>query len=593
MNGGGFMRVKQVLYEYVKGHKWQYIIGTVLLILGSFISSLVPKVLGTATDLLNQQPVVVSEIYKNLFLLIGISVSAFIIKFFWRYFLIGSCRSLECYLREKLFKHLQSLSVDFYNNNKTGDLIALAINDIQAIRRAFGFGIVGILEGVIINAVAIIYMSNSVHPVLTLMAFVPAPLVIFLTLKLRMIVRERFEKVQAAFADISARVQENICGIRVIKSFAQEKEEIEDFSKVSQARVDTQMNLIKISALINPLTQVCFGISFLLFIIYGSELVIKGVITIGDYVAFNSYILLIMRPITHISRIVEIWQRGFASIKRLDRIFSIPADIGDGNGKDVNELHGSIVIKDLNFRYPGTKNRALKNINIHLEKGKTLGILGRTGSGKTTFVELLLRLYEVERGHIFIDHVDINDIPIDILREKIGYVPQDSFLFSTTIRNNIEFFRDVYTDEEIEEAARNSGIYESILSFKDGFETMVGERGVTLSGGQKQRIAIARALIKNPSIIILDDSLSAVDAKTESQVLKNIKNFLRNRTGIIISHRVSTVSHADEIIFMDRGRIVERGSHEELMALKGHYYHLYQEQMSFKNGVEKEFSYEC
>jgi len=309
MNGGGFMRVKQVLYEYVKGHKWQYIIGTVLLILGSFISSLVPKVLGTATDLLNQQPVVVSEIYKNLFLLIGISVSAFIIKFFWRYFLIGSCRSLECYLREKLFKHLQSLSVDFYNNNKTGDLIALAINDIQAIRRAFGFGIVGILEGVIINAVAIIYMSNSVHPVLTLMAFVPAPLVIFLTLKLRMIVRERFEKVQAAFADISARVQENICGIRVIKSFAQEKEEIEDFSKVSQARVDTQMNLIKISALINPLTQVCFGISFLLFIIYGSELVIKGVITIGDYVAFNSYILLIMRPITHISRIVEIWQR--------------------------------------------------------------------------------------------------------------------------------------------------------------------------------------------------------------------------------------------------------------------------------------------
>lgn len=584
------MKGRQILANFIISRKWEYIIGIIMLIAGSFISSLIPKVLGTTTDLLNQEHIVVSEIYKNLFLLIGISVLSFIIKFIWRYFLVGSCRSLECHLRQMLFKHLQTLPVDFYNNNKTGDLIALAINDIQAIRRTFGFGIVAILEGVVVNTAAIIFMSRAINPILTVMAFLPAPFIVFLTMKLRSVIRERFGAVQAAFADISAKVQENISGIRVIKSFAQEKEEIQDFLAVSQKRVDTQMSLTRVSALMNPLTQVCFGISFLLFIIYGSELVINGVITIGDYVAFNSYILLIMRPVINISRIVEIWQRGLASIKRLDEVFSLTGEVSDHTSQDVNEIHGSIVIKDLSFKYPGTDKYALKDINIHLEKGKTLGILGRTGSGKTTLVDLLLRLYDVESGHIFIDDVDINDMPVELLREKIGYVPQDNFLFSTTIRNNIEFFRPVYTADEIEQAAKDSGIYDSILSFEDGFETMVGERGVTLSGGQKQRISIARALVKKPSIIILDDSLSAVDTKTESEILKNIENFMVNRTGIIISHRVSTVSHADEIILLDEGEIVERGTHEELLALRGHYYKLYEVQTHAKNDMTKEIT---
>jgi ATP-binding cassette subfamily B protein len=287
----------------------------------------------------------------------------------------------------------------------------------------------------------------------------------------------------------------------------------------------------------------------------------------------------IIGPITHISRIIDVWQRGLASYKRLSDIFDIPAATGNTmDDSSVCGIKGELIIKDLSFSYPGAKRRALKNISLTLEPGKTLGIIGKTGSGKTTLINLLLRLYEIDDGHILIDGRDINDVPIDILRECIGFVPQDNFLFSTTIRNNIEFFRSIYSDDEIEEAARLSCVYDNIVSFPNGFNTVIGERGATLSGGQKQRISIARAIVKNPSILILDDSLSAVDTKTEVERLGNIKRLLEKRTGILISHRISTIMHADEILFMNGGRIIERGNHEQLMEHKGLYYELYKAQ---------------
>lgn len=575
------MSAKRLLYNFVLERLPRYVAGTIILILTSLVASTIPKIIGIITDGLNARSVSRNMVYNYALFLVGVALAVFVLKFIWRYLLIGNCRGLECYLRDRLFSHLQTLPVSYYNNKKTGDLVAHAINDIQAVRMAFGFGIVAVLEGVAINAVSIFFMARTINPVLTLMALGPVPLVIFIMVKLRSVIRDRFEKVQEAFSRISEKVQENLMGIRAIKAFAQENEETGNFIKLNQARVDTHMRLTRVSAALAPGVQICFGLSFALFIVAGSDLVAKGIISLGDYVAFNSYMAVIMGPILNISRILEVWQRGIASIRRLDRIFM---EKGDENCFDVveddNVPVGDIEINNLSFSYPGSSAKALENVNLRLERGKKLGILGRTGSGKSTLVNLLLKLYPVNRGCIFINGKDINDIPAEALREHIGIVPQDSFLFSTTIRNNIEFFRHDHSDAEIEQAARMSAVYDSIQSFPDGFNTVVGERGVTLSGGQKQRISIARALIKDPSILILDDSLSAVDTKTEEEVLGNIRAILKNRTGIIISHRVSTVKHADEIIFMDKGKIVERGTHEELMMKKGYYYKLLKIQTS-------------
>lgn len=581
------MKGKEILTQFIRKHIWEYVFGTVVLIISSVIASLIPKLLGLITDGLNKKNVSSGQVMQYVLIMLGVAAAVFVLKFIWRYFLIGNCRNVECYLRDRLFKHLQTLSVSFYNNHKTGDLVAYAINDIQAVRMVFGFGIVAILEGVVINSVSIFIMVKTINPILTLIALGPIPLIVVILVKLRLEIRDRFGRVQKAFAEISEKVQENISGVRVVKAFAQETEEVEDFITYSRKRVDTHMHLIKASAMLGPATQVCFGVSFLLFIIYGSQLVVNGTISLGDYVAFNTYIMAIMGPIANIARIIEVWQKGVASFRRLDEIFSYPSHIQDTEFEKVDNIEGEVLIKNLNFSYPGASKRALKNINIHMEKGKTLGILGKTGSGKTTLVNLLLRLYDVGDGHILIDGKDINSIPVDVLRENIGYVPQDNFLFSTTIKNNIEFFRHDHTEDEVMEATRMAGVYDNIVSFPNGFDTVVGERGVTLSGGQKQRISIARAIIKAPSILILDDSLSAVDTKTEEIILNNIKTILKDRTGVIISHRVSSVKHADEIVFMDKGKIVERGTHEELMELKGLYYDLYRIQMD-QNEVGEE-----
>jgi len=607
------MRVKQILLNFAREHKWRYVAGFIFLIINSVITSLVPKIIGAITDSIAEaRPA--SVIYKYVLLLLLSAFGTFIFRFIWRYLIIGNSRNLECHLRAKLFKHLQTLPVNFYNNNKTGDLVAYAINDIQATIRTLAFGLVGILDGVVINSISIWLMIETINPVVSLMALAPAPLVVLIIIVLRKKIREKFGEVQKAFAIISEKVQENITGIRVIKAFAQEQEEMDDFTKYSKHRIDTQMKLTRVSAALGPITQVCFGLSFVFFIIYGSDLVARGVITLGDFVAFNTYIGVIMRPIINIGRIVEIWQQGIASGKRLDEIFSVESEsdifrikerynqtnsnseklnsednhAGEDRKKELKRLKGRIEFKNLNFTYPGTTKRVLKDINLELKEGQTLGILGKTGSGKTTLVNLLLKLYEVDNGHIFIDDKDINEIPSDILRENIGYVPQDNFLFSTSIKENIEFFRPIYDDEEIIQASKLAGVYEDIISFPDGFNTIVGERGVTLSGGQKQRVSIARAIIKDPPILILDDSLSAVDTKTEEEILKNIKEVLKGRTGIIISHRVSTVKHADQIIFMDNGRIVERGTHEELMDMRGKYYQLYVSQIEEANDNNNE-----
>jgi ATP-binding cassette subfamily B protein len=330
------------------------------------------------------------------------------------------------------------------------------------------------------------------------------------------------------------------------------------FVALSRARVDAQIRLTRISALLTPGIQVCFGFSFLFFIIYGSRLIQAGQISVGDFVAFNLYLLALMAPVTTVGRIIDIVQKGSASYLRLGELFNISSHIKQElNSEGILRLDGTIEFRHVRFRYPGAVKNALDDVSFKIESGETFGIAGATGSGKTTIANLILRLYDADSGEIFIGGENIQDIPVDMLRESIGYVPQDNFLFSTTIRNNIEFFSQGYKMEEIEEAARLSEIYDSIISFPDGFDTVIGERGVTLSGGQKQRVSIARALIKDPVILILDDSLSAVDSKTEKDILKNIRTILEKRSGILISHRISTLEKADHIILLKQGRIVE------------------------------------
>ncbi len=570
---------KQLLLTFIRDHLWSYVAGILILLFSSFCAMLIPKILGIITDGLDKRNMAKEQIYQYVLLMLGAIILVFILKYIWRYLLIGNCRTVECYLRDNLFKHLQTLSVDFYSHHKTGDLVAYAINDIQAVRFMFGGGFVQALDGITISIVSIVFMANTINPILTVMALAPVPIAAVIMVRIGKLIRERFKKVQEAFADISDKVQENLSGMRVIKAFAQEKEEVLNFTKFSQARVDTQMKLTKASAIMGPSAQICFGFSFLFFIVYGSRLVMDGIISLGDYVAFNTYMITVMGPVMNISKIIETWQRGIASYRRLNEIFCVPPALEKAvSFADICEIKGRIEIRNLSFTYPEANRRALRDINIKLEQGKTLGILGKTGSGKTTLINLLLRLFDIRDGHIFIDGIDINKIPVDVLRECIGYVPQDNFLFSTTIKNNIEFFKPVHSNDEIEEVSKLSAIYDNIMELQNGFDTVIGERGTTLSGGQKQRVSIARALIKDPSILILDDSLSAVDSKTEETILGNIRDVLKSRTGIIISHRISTVMHADEIIYLENGRIVERGTHAQLMELKGNYFKLYKTQ---------------
>ncbi len=576
------MIVQHLIFkEFIPSHRFRYAAGLLTLILASVLQLAIPKLLGHIVDVLKYQWAGQSGVFWLTAGMLGLALVVFGLKYTWRLCLMGRARDLECFLRAKLFAHLQTLPVKFYHDKKTGDLMAYAINDLNAIRQAFAFGLVFLIDGIIVNLASLAVMARTIHPLLTLVAIAPLTAAIALVFALRLPLRKRYTAVQDSFATISEKIQENISGIRVVKAYVQEEAEVTKVERASRERAAIQMDYVRLASLLEPGIRICFGVSYALVLLIGSGYVKAGAISLGDFIAFNTYLAMLTRPVTNAGKIVEVWQRAMASMTRLNGIFAIQTDIVDDHPSHSEpRLAGSLEIRNLDFTYPGANRRALKDISLRLEAGQTLAIIGKTGSGKTTLVNLLLRLYPVERGRIFLDGVDINEIPLEVLRDNIGCVPQDNFLFSATIKQNIEFFKQAYTEEDVEEAARLSSVYDNIVEFQDRFETMVGERGITLSGGQKQRISIARAIIKDPAILILDDSLSAVDTRTEEEILGNIKRILKGRTGLIIAHRISTIKHADEIIVLDRGRIVERGTHRRLLALKGHYYQLYQAQLA-------------
>ncbi|MHB8062391.1 MAG: ABC transporter ATP-binding protein, partial [Ruminiclostridium sp.] len=496
----------------------------------------------------------------------------------WRNLVIGNARKLECTLREDLYKHLQTLSPEFYSKRKTGDLIAYGINDILAIRMALGPATALSINGIVICGSSIYFMLVSIDLRLTLLTLAPIPVIIIFMALIGKKIHKCFLKVQELFGEISDRVQENINGIRVIKSYAQEDKEIENFKALGDGMLAANIEMVKVSSLLTPIIEGCFSISFVLNLVLGGKMVLSGSISLGDFVAFNTYLAMIMAPIISIGRVVNIFQRGTASLQRLNEIFSIKPKVVDGQKGISKNIKGNIEFRNLTFYYPGTTIPALLNINLNIEKGKTIGIIGKTGSGKTTLANLLLKLYNSTPGQLFLDSIDINDYSLDAIRNSFSFVPQDTFLFSASIKENIISFKNIYSEDDIASASRFSGIYESITEFPDGFDTILGERGVNLSGGQKQRISIARAIIKDPSILILDDALSAVDTVTEAYILKNFETHRKGKTTFIISHRISAVSNADEIIVMNHGSIQESGTHNELISKGGLYYEIYNEQ---------------
>lgn len=569
---------KKIIINFIKEHKVSYMVGITFMLLTSYIQALFPKVLGDTIDILKVNNFNPKFIYVNIGYIMLIAFATFITTYGWRNLIIGNARNMECYLREKLFDHFQKLSPEFYNRRKTGDLIAYAINDINAVRMTFGPATAMSVNGIVICGISIYSMAKAINWSITILALIPVPFTVFIMFKIGKTVRRRFIKVQENFASISDRVQENINGIRVIKAYVQEDEEVKKFEKLNDKMAKSNLDMVQISSFLAPLIELCFTISFVLNLILGGNMVLEGKISLGDFIAFNGYLTMIMVPIISIGRIITIFQRGMASLNRLNEIFNAYVDIQDVEDSIKTPAKGTIEIKNLDFSYPGSEETVLSDINLIVPKGHTLGIIGKTGSGKSTLANLLLKMYNIEPGRIFFDGIDINDFQLKALRDSFGFVPQDNFLFNASIANNIKFFKEIYSEEEVIDAAKNSCIFESIMGLTDGFNTILGERGVNISGGQKQRISIARALVKNPEILILDDALSSVDTITERKILKNLQRVRKDKTSVIIAHRISAVIEADEIIVLEKGKIFEQGTHLELLEKGGLYYDIYRSQ---------------
>lgn len=569
-------KVKSLL-KYASKYKMRYFIGIVFLLMVDILQLIPPKILGHLTDSLTLGEATSKMIAIAIIQMLLLALLMAIGRFMWRIYVNGTSRKIEYDIRNKFFRHLQELSINFYNENKTGDLMALATNDLNAVRMALGPGIIMFFDAVVLTIATVIIML-TINFKLTLLAIIPLPFIAISSRIFGKKIHKRFTKVQRCFSKITDLVQENFSGIRIIQSFVQEEKEFERFAKENENNFKANMDFIKIWGVFSPLVEFISLLSFVILVAVGGTFVILGNISVGDFITFNMYLGNLVWPMMAIGWVINNLQRGLASLERIEAVLVQKPEIVDNNVKNIKSIKGDIELKSLTFSYPGTDTDVLKNINLTIKEGEILGIVGRTGSGKSTLINLLLRLYNIENDKIIIGGEDINRIPIKVLRENVGFVSQDPFLFSNTISENINLAFENMNIEEVYEAAKNSDIYDNVMDFPNKFDTVVGERGTTLSGGQKQRVSIARALIKKPELLILDDCLSAVDAKTEVKILGNLNRIMKNQTSIIISHRISAIKNADKIIVLENGEIVQSGTHGELLLEEGIYKDIYEKQ---------------
>jgi len=572
-----------------KRYGFFYFLGAVVLIIVDYTQTLIPIYTGNFIDSLKSGILIKNNIMTFLYPIIFAAIFVILGRFLWRQFLMGNARKIERDISNDVYNHLQRLGANYYSNHKTGEIMAYVTNDINAIREAMGFSFVMVFDVIFLFIFTINKMIQNISLKLTLVACIPLIFIILVTTFLEAKIHANFTDRQKKFSLISDFIQEDLSGINVIKSFTQEKNKINQFEKVNNKYYESNLKLAQTRALMDPLLDFIIGISLSISIGYGGYLAIYNIITVGEFAAFIQYLGMLVWPMMAVGFALNILTMGSASLKRVESVLNEDIEIKDVNvDNNIKTLKGDIVFRNLNFKYQDSNTPILKNINLVIENNKTLGIVGKTGSGKTTLVNLLVKLYNVSNNTIEIANHDINSIPLKTLRSNISIVSQENFLFSMNIFDNVSLKDQRFSNEQVIESCKVACVHNDILEFTNGYETVVGERGDNLSGGQKQRISIARALIRNPEILILDDSLSAVDTKTEDTILKHLKEERKGKTNIIIAHRISTLKHADKIVVLDNGEIVESGSHEELMNLKENYYRLYQEQLL----EEMEESYE-
>jgi ATP-binding cassette subfamily B protein len=593
------------LLPYLKRHRWGYVAGTLCVFLTNGIWILFPLVLGKAADDLHGG-VTRHKLLLYAGILLAIATTKGIFQFLTRWIVIGVSREIEFDLRNDLFQRLESLSYSYYQRHRTGDIMARATNDLSAVRMLLGPAIMYSANTLVYTAGAMAFMI-SISPWLTLYTFLPLPAVSIVIQYFGRQIHDRFERLQAMFSDISARAQENFSGARLIRAYVQEDAEIRAFETENQEYIRRSLRLVRLMGMLWPTLELMLGCAVVLVLWLGGREVIHGLsqvtlvsnppiphpgistpaitttlslsgsMSVGQFVSFSTYMMQLTWPIIALGWVINIFQRGTASLIRINEIMQEQPEIKDAAGAQDRDIEGAIEFRNLNFGYEG--KQVLHDLNLRVPAGSSLAIVGPTGSGKTTLVSLIPRIYDAEPGTVLIDGKPIRDYLVASLRRNIGFVPQETFLFSDRIRENIALGVDSATDQEIHNAADAANIAADIEGFPEGYDTMVGERGITLSGGQKQRTAIARALIRNPKILILDDALSSVDTHTEDKILNHLRDVMQGRTTIFISHRVSTVRNADRIAVLHGGRIVELGTHDELLALNGYYSDLYNKQL--------------
>ena len=560
----------KTINKYYLKYFYLYLLGIAALVLVDYFQLEIPLLTGALIDGLDSGAFLRSDLIALVLELSLIAAVIVVGRFLWRLGIIGASRRIEYHIRNDMFNHALKLSNDYYSNHKVGGLMAHFINDLEAVRRTAGPGVIMAVDALFLG-ILVTYRMYVLSPNMTVVIVLPLMSIAVFGTILGNKMRKRFKDSQKAFEELSDYVNESFSGISVIKAFVKEPIEMIGFLKANKNTKDKNILFVKMQVILQILVQTVVGLSIVLIIVLGASLVNDTAgsadpFTIGNLVAFSSYFGLLVWPMMAITMIIRIYSQGKASLERIEEILNHPIDIKDDDDALDLEIKGDITFNHLTFQYPDGETPVLEDLNFHIKAGQTIGILGRTGSGKTSIVDLLLRIYNLDENTLFIDGVDIMKIKLKSLRKAFGYVPQDGFLFSDTIKNNISLGLESDPElEYIENVAKMSDVHENIKDFKYGYDTIIGERGVTLSGGQKQRVSIARALAKNPPVLILDDSVSAVDTATEEKILKNLKETRKGLTTIMIAHRISTVKNADQIILIDEGKIVGLGSHDDLL----------------------------